>query len=175
MSSYRTPLGKAKACRSQKALRKTLLHAMRSPSRIQSRVTWVARRGVSIGLRNIGDCSSAPFARSLRTLPVAKSDPDASSSASILAKAPGGTTSSLSTNVRNSASGWACPAPALRAAPSPAFSCWTSRKRGSRRVNSRATSAPPSVEPSSIMMTSRSAMVCPASESRQAPRYSSTL
>lgn len=175
MSSYRTPVGKAKACWSQKDLRKTLLHAMRSPSRIQSRVTWVARRALSIGLRNIGDCSSSPFARSLRTLPVAKSEPEASSSPTILAKAPGGTMSSLSTNVRNTASGCACPAPALRAAPSPSFFCRISRKRGSRRENSSATSALPSVEPSSTMTTSRSAMVCPASDSRQAPRYSSTL
>ncbi len=85
MSSYSTPVGKVKACRSQKALRKTLLQAMRSPSRTQSRVTWVARRAFSIGLRNIGDCSSAPPARSRRTLPVAKSEPEASSSPSMRA------------------------------------------------------------------------------------------
>lgn len=175
MSSYRTPVGKAKECSSQKVLRNTLLHAMRSPSRSPSRVTWVARRDLSMVLRNIGDCSSAPSARSLSTLPVTKSEPDASSSPSIRRYAPGGTTSSLSTNARNSPSGCACAAPALRAAPSPAFSCRISRKRGSLRENSRATSALRSVEPSSTMTTSRSAMVCAASESRQAPRYSSTL
>ncbi|CAM5583088.1 hypothetical protein SBADM41S_01818 [Streptomyces badius] len=175
MSSYSTPVGKAKACSSQKVRRKTLLQAMRSPSRIQSRVTWVAGRAFSIGLRNIGDCSRSPLARRRRTLPVAKSEPERSSSASIRAYAPGGTTSSLSTNVRNSASGWASRTPALRAAPSPAFSCRISRKRGSRSVNSCASAGPLSVEPSSTRTTSRSGMVCSASEVRQAPRYSSTL
>lgn len=75
MSSKSTPSGKARACLSQKSLRNTLLQAIRSPSRSQSRRTWVVSRVVDMARRNIGDCSVVPSVFSRWTLPVTKSEP----------------------------------------------------------------------------------------------------
>lgn len=105
---------------------------------------------------------------------MAKSEPDSSRLPTIVRYASGGTTSSLSTKVTYSLDGETFARPVLRAAPSPAFSFRTSRNRPSRAAYSAAMAAEPSGEPSSTMTISRSFMLCPANESRQAGRYCST-
>ena len=65
--------------------------------------------------------------------------------------------------------------PALRAGPTPAFSCVSTRTRGSRAAYSASTAGEESVEPSSTQMISMSRSVWLTTESRHSRRYFSAL
>ena len=122
------------------------------------------------------ECSAdrlSPFMPTRHTAPLTKSEPDCSSACSSSSYALAGSMSSPSTKARNSPR--ARSMPRLRAPPGPPCSGWISVNRGSAAALSLAIWALWSAEPSSTMITSRSANDWAAIESRQSPRSSSLL
>src|SRR5215472_12710897 len=114
-----------------------------------------------------------PFGPTRYTAPLTKSEPDRSRACRSSSYALAGSTSSPSTKARYSPR--ARSTPRLRAPPGPPCSGCSSVNRGSAAALARAISALRSVDASSTMITSRSAKVWAAIESRQSPRSSALL